>query len=275
MADRRDLQQELNRINKLFQEKDLEMRKAGASTEQRQMMRDLLNQKKERLISEIGDDLQSLNTGKSINVGNATISPGIDQSKMLDAAAPRKGFSKTLGAFGKKAAGIIPLAGAGIAALSGDPALAAEGLVEDASEFAGPIAAKLGAGAAAGPVGMAAMGLQQTLNPSDSGNVEEERMDIAEDKARKAYKTSPAGQGKLAKLKAMMGVSESDVSPIAKPAPSRKLMTPEMIQALTGVDPNKEAQKQQLEKDLEAGATDPQAARDLKLRKLFQGQLKK
>lgn len=187
MADRRDLKEELNRINELFQEKDLEMRKAGGSVEQRQALRDMLNNKKQRLMAEMGDSLQKLNAGDDVVVSGGTLSKGIDQSNIPD-VSKQVGlgkFKKTLGALGKKAAGIIPLAGAGMAALSGDPAMAAEELASDA----------------AGPVGMA----YDALKPEVAGNPEEEKMMLAERQAMDSYKNSPASKdAKLAKLKALM-----------------------------------------------------------------------
>ena len=61
MKDRRELQDELNRINELYQQYDLELRKSGGSNAQRQQMRDTLNAKKARVMAEMGDDLQNLN----------------------------------------------------------------------------------------------------------------------------------------------------------------------------------------------------------------------
>lgn len=86
---------------------------------------------------------------------------------------------------GKKVAGVIPFAGAGMAALSGDPAMAAEELASDAM----------------GPAGMA----YDALKPDVAGNPEEESMMLAERDAMENYKNSPAGKAaKLAKLKALM-----------------------------------------------------------------------
>lgn len=82
---------------------------------------------------------------------------------------------------GKKVAGMIPLAGAGMAALSGDPAMAAEELAGDI-----PVAGQI----------------YEAIKPSESGNPEEERQMLAEDQARKNYDKSPA---RMAKLKALMG----------------------------------------------------------------------
>jgi hypothetical protein len=174
MANRKDLQEELNRINQLYQETDLEMRKAGGSTEQRQKLRDLLNSKKERLMKEMGDDLQKLNVGEGIRISKGTDAAG--------SAAKLGRFKKTLGSLGKKAAGIIPLAGVGMAALSGDPAMAAEELASDA----------------AGPAGIA----YDAIKPEIAGNRDEERQMLAERDAMEKYKKSPA---RLDKLKKLMG----------------------------------------------------------------------
>lgn len=185
MTDRKKLQEELNRINQLYQEKDLEMRKIGGSTEQRQAMRDMLNIKKEQLTRELGDDLQQLNTGKGINVGKGTVSKVADTTGGVD-AAKLAGLGKLKSQIGKKVAGILPFAGAGMAALSGDPAMAAEELATDAM----------------GPAGMA----YEALKPEVAGNPEEESMMLAERDAMENYKNSPAGQAaKLRKLKALMG----------------------------------------------------------------------
>lgn len=156
MADRKKLQEELNRINELYQETDLNMNKAGGSTQQRQQLRDMLNAKKKTLMDELGDDLTTLNSGKGITVKNVTKTP------------------KLLGMLGKKAAGIIPFAGAGMAALSGEPAMAAE-------ELAGDLVPGL-----------------EAVKSDDAGmSSGDERMMLAEDQARKNYEKSPARQDKL------------------------------------------------------------------------------
>lgn len=170
MADRRDLQAEFNRINELYQEYDLQMRKSGASIDQRQKMRDMLNAKKERLVSEMGDDLQKLNIGKGINVGKGTISSGLkDTTQGLDAAKSRKGMSGLKNVLGKKLMGGIPLIGGALSAIdSGDASAAIPGLDEAES------------------VGMSA---------------EDEDMMLAEIQAKKNYANSPA---RMAKLKSLM-----------------------------------------------------------------------
>jgi hypothetical protein len=81
---------------------------------------------------------------------------------------------------GKKVAGVVPLLGTAYGLMSGDPAMASE-------EAAGDIPV----------IGQA----YEAIKPAESGNPEEERMIQAEDKARKAYKESPA---RMAKLQAMM-----------------------------------------------------------------------
>lgn len=88
---------------------------------------------------------------------------------------------RALKGLGQKAMGVIPFAGAGYAALSGDPAMAADELAGDV-----PV------------LGQA----YEAIKPSDSGNVEEERQMIAERNAQVDYNNSPA---KLARLKALQG----------------------------------------------------------------------
>lgn len=85
---------------------------------------------------------------------------------------------RALKAAGKKVAGIIPLAGAGMAALSGDPAMAAEELAQDA----------------AGPLGEVLQSESAGMSP------EEEKMMLEEDRARKAYQKSPARLARLQRL---------------------------------------------------------------------------
>jgi hypothetical protein len=160
VSDRKRLQEELNRINELYHEKDLEMSKAGATINQRQMMRDMLNKKKDQLIAEMGDDLQKLNAGGAM--------------KIASDSSPKFGILK------KKMMGAVPLLGTAYGLMSGDPAMASE-------EAAGDIPV----------IGQA----YEAIKPAESGNPEEERMMLAEDKARKAYKESPA---RMAKLQAMM-----------------------------------------------------------------------
>lgn len=85
---------------------------------------------------------------------------------------------RALKAAGKKVAGIVPFAGAGMAALSGDPAMAAEETIMDLPGV-------------------------EALRSEDVGeSPEEEAIMLAERDAMEKYKSSPA---RLAKLKALMG----------------------------------------------------------------------
>ncbi len=158
MSDRKRLQEELNRINELYHEKDLEMSKAGATINQRQMMRDMLNKKKDQLIAEMGDDLQKLNAGGAIKIANDSPSFPTLAKKM-----------------GKKALGVVPVLGTAYGLMSGDPAMAAE-------EAAGDI-----------PV----LGqVYEAIKPTESGNPDEERQLLAKRNAMpsngKSY-TPPSG----------------------------------------------------------------------------------
>ena len=87
----------------------------------------------------------------------------------------------------KKLMGILPLAGVAGAALSGDPAMAAEELAQDAM----------------GPAGLA----YEAIRPEMAGNPEEERMMLAERQALENYKNSPAGINaeKFRKIRASLG----------------------------------------------------------------------
>lgn len=133
MKDRKALQDELNRINSLYQEKDLEMRKINASDADRQRMRDMLNAKKERLMAEYGDDLQKLNAGdKMVIPGGTTSGLELDQKKLPDMAEQKnlgkEGMFKRLGSkLGGRTLKALPiigsavgLASAGQAAYAGD-----------------------------------------------------------------------------------------------------------------------------------------------------------
>lgn len=188
---RDQLQQLLNRINENFQADDLEAKKNNMPTIERDAMRAKRTDMENKVKAKYGDDLHKLDAGGKINVGNSTVTPGTSQGKLVDmASTPGLGkqglFKKTLGSIGKKVAGVIPLAGVGMAALNGDPAMAAEELASDA----------------AGPAGM----VYEALKPDVAGNPEEEKQMLVERNAMDKYKQSPAGQAsKLAKLKNLMG----------------------------------------------------------------------
>lgn len=174
--------------DKLISEK---ARKLDAARKQR-----LLEERKDRMLQ----DLQKRAITPTIQ--DSTLSTA-DEFRVKSKSAPidTKGITKltsgeefaekiaklrALKSAGKKVAGIIPFAGAGMAALSGDPAMAAEELASDAM----------------GPAGMA----YDALKPEMAGNPEEEAMMLAERDALERYKQSPAGQAaKLKKLKALMG----------------------------------------------------------------------
>ena len=187
MADRRELQAEKNRIVTQHNTQKVKMEKAGASIEQLSRLNKLKNDRISQLEEQYGDDLNKLNKGKTVTVSGGTLSgTEIDQTGLPD-MAKQKGLGKE-GIFkklGKKVAGVIPLAGTAYGFASGDPAMAAE-------EAAGDI-----------PVlGQA----YEAIKPEMAGNPEEERMMLAEDKARKAYSQSPAAvDAKEAALKKLRG----------------------------------------------------------------------
>lgn len=86
----------------------------------------------------------------------------------------------------KKVLGILPMAGAGMAALNGDPAMAAEELAQDAT----------------GPVGA----FYDAVKPDVAGNPEDDAMMQAESDAYQNYQNSPASQNaRFQKLKSLIG----------------------------------------------------------------------
>ena len=90
----RDLKEKENMINELFQKKDLELQKLakmeGRSPEEtiqlRQRLRDMANEAKRKAALEVGDSVDQLNAGRSINIKDATVSKGLDQSSLPDMA---------------------------------------------------------------------------------------------------------------------------------------------------------------------------------------------
>jgi len=195
MADRKKLQEELNRINQLYHETDVNMTKSGGSMEQRQQLRDMLNKKKEALTAELGDDLSTLNAGKGINVKDASVTRGVKDT--IGEGFDVSKNSKLLKMLGKKAAGVIPFAGAGMAALSGEPAMAAEELAGDI-----PVAGQI----------------YEAIKPTESGNPEEERQMLAERKGSDMYKKSQA-------YRDARGITEedADIEELGKPRKFSKL----------------------------------------------------
>lgn len=86
----------------------------------------------------------------------------------------------------KKILGALPFAGVGMAALSGDPAMAAEELAQDAM----------------GPAGLA----YEAIRPETAGNPEDDAMMFAERNALENYENSPAAKDKFAKIRASLGL---------------------------------------------------------------------
>ena len=192
MKDRRELQDELNRINELYQQYDLELRKSGGSDAQRQQMRDTLNAKKAKLTAEMGDDLQNLNLGKNVKVSGGTLSgTEMDQSNLPD-MAKQKGLGKE-GMFkklGKGKGGLIAgVLGAGASALLPE------------NSYAADIAERIGrASEETDPMAQAQKFSERLASPEDI------MQRAAEIKARKAYDNSPAAAGaKEAALKKLRG----------------------------------------------------------------------
>lgn len=124
------------------------------------------------------------NMTQKIDTRGATdLISGEDFTKKIEALRALKGA-------GKKVAGIIPMAGVAMAALQGDPAMAAEELAEDA---AGPLAA---------------------LKPDTAGDREAERDLMTEIQARKNYKKSAAYRDARG-----MTEEEQDIEEMSKPKP--------------------------------------------------------
>jgi hypothetical protein len=197
MSDRRILEEETNKINQLYQEYDLQMRKAGASMEQRQQMRDMMNAKKAALVDQYGDHLQNMNAGKGVLVPGGTVSKAAkDAGEGIDVADIRKkGIIKGVG---KKMLGALPLVGMGMA-IADSPAASASELIQDPkiqraafSELAGPVGDAIDI---AGDV--AEYGLDEYRDYKDKSDMEK-----SESQAKKDYAKSPA---RLDKLKTLMG----------------------------------------------------------------------
>ena len=202
----KELQEELNRINELYHEYDLKLRKNGASMEERQQLRDMMNAKKAKVTAELGDDLAKLNAGKASTITGAN--PAI-----------KKGGKMVL----KKPAGIIPLAGVGMAAME-SPAASASELIQDPnvqraalSELAGPVGDVIDIGASA-----AEFGLDKYLDEKEA-NVQY----ATEVQARRDYEKSPASRDAAAAR------GEPD------PLYNRKPIGGDKFQQLTGAKPKK------------------------------------
>jgi hypothetical protein len=204
LKDRRNLKVALNEIANKYKSVKDQMDKLGTSTpEQKAKLRELATNKAKALLNE-ADDLHRLNQGKDILIQGGKNNP-VNPNEIIaqipggpdNVINTNPRFKELTGdeytskisalrklaksPVAKKIAGVIPFAGTAFAALSGDPAMAAEQAAYDAT----------------GPIGMAA----EALSPSESGNPEEEKMMLSERNAMEKYKKSPARQSKL---KAMM-----------------------------------------------------------------------
>lgn len=122
-------------------------------------------------------------TQKIDSKGTTDLISGEDFAKKIEALRALKGA-------GKKVAGVIPMAGVAMAALQGDPAMAAEEAIED---LAGPLAA---------------------LKPDTAGDVKGQNLLEAEIQARKNYKKSAAYRDARG-----MTEEEQDIEEMSKPKP--------------------------------------------------------
>lgn len=193
MADRKALQDELNRINKLYQQYDLDLRKSGGSDAQRQQMRDMMNRKKEQVMSEMGDDLQKLNIGGKKIVKDGTITRNIkDLTDGLDATTiPKLGKGSQKAAFAQTKAKMIPglsNLSMGLDVAQGNLDEAAESALNQAAQKApaatisalSKIAPKVAAGLAAPAAGLGmlvgeAIASEDVGAGSDIGNITEQQ----------------------------------------------------------------------------------------------------
>ncbi len=173
MADRRELQAQKSKLAEMYNDQRVKMEKAGASVDQMSRLKKMFNDKVKQLDTEYGDTLSKLNLGQDVKVsGGTTTGMELNQSKLPD-VSKQKGLGKEslLKRLGKKVAGIIPLAGTAYGLASGDPAMAAEEAAGDIP-FLGQT--------------------YEAIKPESAGDPEQERMMLAEIKARKAYEKSPA-----------------------------------------------------------------------------------
>lgn len=137
-------------------------------------------------LADIPQQIENLG-GSRVNISNPLEGRAGTLSEVIDKIRSKGGsVAKVINPNIKRALGIVPGVGAGIAALQGDPAMAAEELAQDAM----------------GPAGLA----YEAIRPTESGNPEEEAQMLAERDAMEDYETSPAGQAaKFAKIKSLLG----------------------------------------------------------------------
>jgi hypothetical protein len=186
MSDRRELQAQKNKLAEMYQTQRVKMENAGASIDQLSRLKKMFNDRVSQLDAEQGDMLNKLNRGKDVRVSGGTSSGlELNQSKLPD-MAKQVGLGKEslLKRLGKKALGVIPLAGAAYGLASGNPAMAAE--------------------EAAGDIPLLGQ-VYEAIKPEMAGDPEEEKMMLAEAKARKAYEKSPAFSDLRSRLQKKMG----------------------------------------------------------------------
>jgi hypothetical protein len=238
MADRRILDDELNRITQMFQDTDNNMKKIPGSEGDRTKLRELFNNKKAQLLAEHGDDLQKLNLGKSINVGKATTSG----AKNAISETAQSGGGKLMKMIGKKAGAL-----------------------------------------ALGPVGALASGAYDALNTealadsTDGGLDPEQQVNVQA--MRDLQQTGEMTPDRFARVRSMVKAPSQS---IGQEAPEEEQIDNAPIpanraNALTGVDNQLKANDMKLQNDLisaEGQELDPQAEKNLKIRKLFQGQIR-
>lgn len=177
---RKELDARFNQINQMLADKVKEARDLNLLTpELHTQLNTAAANARDRATKEMGDGLQQLNSDVPQKI---SIAPPISTNEIQKPISGDAFKSKIAAALkgDKKLAGIIPFAGAGIAALSGDPAMAAEELATDA----------------AGPAGLA----YEAIRPGSVGNPEEEQLMLAERDAKEAYEKSPARFSRLNKL---------------------------------------------------------------------------
>jgi hypothetical protein len=120
-------------------------------------------------------------------------SPSVDTKQVqklsnMDEVAKKIADFRAAKALGKKALSVLPFAGAGYAALQGDPAMAAEELAGDV-----PV------------VGQA----YEAFKPEGAGqSAEDEKMMLAEIQARKNYDNSPGGLAAQARKEALKKIGQ-------------------------------------------------------------------
>jgi hypothetical protein len=144
---------------------------------------DVMKVKGDSVADEVATKIKGM-TQKIDTKGIAPVISGDEFAAKIAALRAAKGA-------GKKALAALPFVGAGMAALSGDPAMAAEELAQDAM----------------GPAGIA----MEALKSEDAGNVEEEKQMLAERRAKTKYKNSPAAvDARFQRIRNMLGMKKPE-----------------------------------------------------------------